>query len=110
MPGARTIENTEALVAEARRRTGGRLLNLMTSDDYPAYETAILHAHGETVTPPRTGRPGRPVAPYQVPPAGLNYAVVTKRREKGRGVVDFPTDCERGVKGYPARSYSTGDR
>ena len=86
MPGARTIENTEALVEDTRRRTGGRLMNLMTSDDYPAYETAILHAYGETVTPPPTGKPGRPKAPYQVPPAGLNYAVVTKRREKGRVV------------------------
>lgn len=86
MPGARTIENTEALVEEFRRRTGGRLMGLMTSDDYPAYETAILHAYGETITPPRTGKPGRPKAPYQAPPEGLNYAVVTKRREKGRVV------------------------
>ncbi len=86
MPGARTIENTEALVGEFRRRTGGRLMNLMTSDDYPAYETAILHAYGETVTPPRTGKPGRPKAAYQAAPAGLSYAVVTKRREKGRVV------------------------
>lgn len=86
MPGARTIENTEALVGEFRRRTGGRLMNLMTSDDYPAYETAILHAYGETVTPPRTGEPGRPKAPYRAAPAGLSYAVVTKRRQKGRVV------------------------
>ena len=43
IPGARTIENTEALVADFHRRTEGRLMNLMTSDDYPAYETAILH-------------------------------------------------------------------
>ena len=86
VPGARTVENTEALVEDFRRRTGGRLMNLMTSDDYPAYETAILHAYGETVTPPRTGKPGRPKAPYQAPPAGLNYAMVTKRREKGRVV------------------------
>jgi IS1 family transposase len=86
VPGARTIENTEALVEEFRRRTGGRLLNLMTSDDYPAYETAILHAYGETITPAPTGKPGRPRAPFQVPPAGLSYAVVTKRREKGRVV------------------------
>ncbi len=86
VPGARTIENTEALVAEFRRRTGGRLMNLMTSDDYPAYETAILHAYGETITPPRTGRPGRPKAPYKAPPAGLTYAVVTKKRRKGRVV------------------------
>jgi hypothetical protein len=90
VPGARTIENTEALVGDTRRRTGGRLLNLMTSDDYPAYETAILHAYGETVIPPPTGKPGRPRAPYQVPPSGLNYAVVTKRREKGR-VVEIGT-------------------
>jgi len=90
VPGARTIENTEALVEETRRRTGGRLMNLMTSDDYPAYETAILHAYGETVTPARTGKPGRPKAAYEVPPEGLNYAVVTKRREKGR-VVEIGT-------------------
>jgi IS1 family transposase len=86
IPGARTVENTEALVEDFRRRTGGRVMNLMTSDDYPAYEGAILHAYGETVTPPRTGRPGRPKAPYKAPPAGLNSAVVTKRREKGRVV------------------------
>jgi hypothetical protein len=86
VPGARTVENTEALVADFRRRTEGRLMDLMTSDDYPAYEAAILHAYGQTVTPPRTGRPGRPKAPYVAPPAGLNYAVVTKRRERGRVV------------------------
>jgi IS1 family transposase len=90
VPGSRTIENTEALVADCRRRTEGRLMNLMTSDDYPAYETAILHAYGETITPPRTGKPGRPRAPYQVPPPGLTYATVTKRREEGR-VVEIGT-------------------
>ncbi len=90
IPGARTIENTEALVADFHRRTEGRLMNLMTSDDYPAYETAILHAYGATVTPPRTGKRGRPKAPYQAPPPGLTYATVTKRREKGR-VVELGT-------------------
>jgi IS1 family transposase len=86
VPGKRTAEGTAALVAEFRRRTGGRLMDLMTSDDYPAYETAILHAYGETITPPRTGKPGRPRAPYRAPPPGLTYATVTKRREKGRVV------------------------
>jgi IS1 family transposase len=86
VPGKRTAANTEALVEEFRRRTGGRLMNLMTSDDYSAYEGAILNAYGRTVTPPRTGKPGRPKAPYKAPPPGLNYAVVTKRREKGRVV------------------------
>ena len=45
-------------------------MDLMTSDDYPAYEAAILHAYGETVTPPRTGKPGRPKAPYKAAAAG----------------------------------------
>jgi len=86
VPGARTIENTKLLVANARRRTGGRLMNLMTSDDYPAYETAILHAYGETTTPPPTGKPGRPRGSVRKVPEGLTYAVVEKVREKGRVV------------------------
>ena len=35
VPGARTIEDTEALVEDTRARAGRRLLDLMTSDDYP---------------------------------------------------------------------------
>jgi hypothetical protein len=77
-------------VEEFRRRTGSLLMNLMTSDDYAAYGAAILHAYGETITPPRTGKRGRPRAPYQVPPPGLTYATVTKRRGKGR-VVEIGT-------------------
>jgi IS1 family transposase len=86
VPGARDVENTEALVAEFRRRTGGRTMELMTSDSYPAYETAIRAAYGEMVAPPRTGKPGRPKAPYTVPRAGPTYATVEKRRQKGRVV------------------------
>ena len=63
VPGKRTVESTEAVVEEFRRRTGGRLMNLMTSDDYPAYETAILHAYGETITPPRTELPATSQCP-----------------------------------------------
>jgi hypothetical protein len=86
VPGARDVEGTEALVGEARRRTGGRIMRLLTSDAYPAYESAILRAYGDEVTPPRTGRPGRPRAPYRVPPEGLTYATVEKVRKKGRVV------------------------
>lgn len=86
VPGARDIENTEALVAEFHRRTEGRTMELMTSDGYPAYETTILQTYGETVTPPRTGKPGRPQASFMVPRAGLTYATVEKRRGKGRVV------------------------
>ena len=86
VPGKRTAENVAAVVEDFRRRTAGRLMDLMTTDGYPAYEAAILNAYGQTVTPPRTGKPGRPRAPYKVPPPGLTYAVVEKTREKGRVV------------------------
>ncbi len=86
VPGARGLEEAEAVVADFHRRTGGRVMDVMTTDGYPAYETAILQVYGETVTPGPTGRPGRPKAPYQAVPAGLNYATVEKRREKGRVV------------------------
>jgi hypothetical protein len=84
--GERTAENVVAVVNDFKRRTGGRLMDLITTDGYPAYEDAFLDAYGETVTPPRTGRRGRPRAPYKVAPEGLTYAVVEKAREKGRVV------------------------
>ena len=86
VPGARDAENVEAVVGEVKRRTGGRVLDLMTSDDYPAYETAILNAYGQEVLTTPTGRPSRKMAPAKVPPPGLNYATVEKRRERGRVV------------------------
>ncbi len=86
VPGARTVENTEAVVEDFKRRTAGRPMNLITSDEYSAYEGAILRAYGRTVTPARTGRPGRPKSPCLVPGPGLKYAVVEKTRERGRVV------------------------
>jgi IS1 family transposase len=86
VPGERTAENVVAVVEDVKRRTGGRLMDLITTDGYPAYEEAILNAYGETITPPRTGKRGRPRAPYKVAPEGLTYAVVEKTREKGRVV------------------------
>ena len=59
----RTDENVAAVVNDFRRRTGGRLMDLITTDGDPAYEAAILDAYGETITPPRTGKRGRPRAP-----------------------------------------------
>jgi hypothetical protein len=76
VPGARGAENVEAVVGEAKQRTGGRVLDLITSDDYPTYETAILHAYGQEVTTTPTGRPSRTMTPAKVPPPGLNYATV----------------------------------
>lgn len=50
------------------------------------HRTALLNAYGETVVPPRTGKPGRPRGPSQVPPPDLRYATVHKTRRKGRVV------------------------
>jgi IS1 family transposase len=86
VPGARVAESAEAAVADFQRRTKGRIMDLMTSDDYPVYETAILHAYGQEVTITPTGRPSRRMTPAKVPPPGLTYATVEKRREKGRVV------------------------
>jgi hypothetical protein len=40
-PGARSIEDAEAIVIEVERRLGGETPDVMNSDEYPAYETAI---------------------------------------------------------------------
>jgi hypothetical protein len=86
VPGARDAESVEEVVSEVKDRTGGRVLDLVTSDDYPAYETAPLEAYGQEVTTTATGRPSRKLVPERVPPPGMSYATVEKRREKGRVV------------------------
>jgi len=90
VPGKRTAANTARLVEDFKERTGGRPMNLITSDEYAPYKTAILKAYGKEVTPPQTGKPGRPRGSYHVPPPELNYATVHKTRKKGRVVnIDF---------------------
>jgi len=86
VPGKRTAAKTEALVQDVHRRTGGRMLDLWVSEEYPAYKPAILHTYGETIIPPRTGKPGRPKKPYTVAPGGLHYATVHKTQHKRRVV------------------------
>jgi IS1 family transposase len=98
VPGKRTEEKVQALVQDFQERTGGRLMNLLTSDEYTAYKTAIFAAYAEVREQPRTGRPGRPKSPQKVLPKGLKYATVHKERENGR-VVKVTT---RVVFGTPA--------
>lgn len=86
MVGKRTSEATRALVRDFRRRTGHRVMRLMTSDEYPAYEEVIREAYGVRVVPPRTGRPGRPRKAYTGPDPRLVYATVHKERENNRVV------------------------
>src|SRR4029077_6150066 len=86
VPGERTTESVQELVSDVKGRLGGRAPKLITTDEYSAYEGAILEAFGTEVVPPRTGKRGRPRKPYKVAPAGLHYATVHKTRKKGRGV------------------------
>ena len=83
----------------------GRAPALITTDEYSAYEGAILEAFGTEVVPLRTGQPGRPRKPYKVPPAGLNYATVHKTRKKGR-VVEVATRVIFGTAATVAADWS----
>jgi len=86
VPGKRTAKNIEKLVQDFKKRTGQRLMNLITSDEYKPYKKAILKAYGKKTMPPHTGKRGRPKGSRRVPPKGLKYATVHKRRRKGRVV------------------------
>jgi len=84
--GRRTEDLTFQLVADFHERTGGRVMDLMMSDEYSVYAAAILEIYGVEVVPARTGRPGRPPQPHREVPEELTYATVHKEREGGRVV------------------------
>lgn len=84
--GPRTEELTELLVEDFHARTQGRLMDLMSSDEYPTYPKVIAEVYGVEVVPERTGRRGRPEVPYKEIPEGLVYATVHKNREGNRVV------------------------
>jgi len=89
VPGKRTLENTNKLVAEMKKRTGGKQLDLIASDEYKPYKTAILQHYGDAIQPERKGvvcaaTDSRLPKPVMVPSKGLNYVVVHKTRENGK--------------------------
>jgi IS1 family transposase len=87
VPGARTAENAQAIVAEVKERTGEAPPALWTRDELPAYTAAIETTFGVPVPPPVRRGPGRPrVVPELDLPEGLCYATVHKERENGRVV------------------------
>ena len=59
VPGKRTSETVRQLVTDFKQHTEGRVMNLMTTDEYPVYETAILEAYGKD-SPARTHGQTRP--------------------------------------------------
>ena len=86
VPGKRTEDKVHRLVQDFKARTGGRIMNLMTTDEYSAYKAAIFDAYAVEKPVPRTGRPGRPKKPRKVLPKKLKYATVHKERQNGRVV------------------------
>ena len=86
VPGKRTEDKTHQLVQDFKERTGGRIMNLMTSDEYPVYKTAIFEAYAVEQEQPRTGRRGRPRKAKKILPKKLSYATVHKERKNGRVV------------------------
>src|SRR5207253_831473 len=93
--GKRLQENAEMLLKDVKTRLPG-VPELISSDEWPGYPEAIKEVFGVEVTPPRTGKPGRPAGPRKEIPEGLNYATVHKRREKGR-VVEVVTKVVMGA-------------
>ncbi len=85
VPGARSIENAEAIVAEVKDRTGEESPRLSTSDEDPAYESAVETAFGASA-PPKSGPGRRPIVPARQLPDELIYAAVHKEREEDRVV------------------------
>jgi IS1 family transposase len=83
--GKRLRVNAEMLLEDVKPRLPGTPA-LITSDEWSSYPEAIQEVFGVEVTPPRTGKPGRPAGPRKEVPGGLNYATVRKRRVKGRVV------------------------
>jgi hypothetical protein len=102
--GKRTTENAVLLLEGVKRRLGGRVPELVTSDEFAAYPEALLAVFGQTVVPPRTGKPGRPAGPRVEPPAGLRYTTVHKARRKGR-VVRVESRAVFGSAGPASTSY-----
>jgi IS1 family transposase len=79
--GKRTEENVRRLVDDFYERTDGRPINLMTSDEYPAYAAAIAERYADP-PPAQDGTAG--AAEGASLPEWLAYATVHKVRENNR--------------------------
>ena len=83
VPGKRTAENCEKLVADVKRRTGGRGDILFTSDEHAPYTGALEKVYGQDVPVPKRPGPGRPPKAQKIMPPEMCYGTVRKTREKG---------------------------
>lgn len=106
VPGKRTRANVRGLVEDFHRRTRGRVMRLITSDEYKPYREAVLETYGETYPRRRRGTRGRHPKPGRRAPQGLLYAVVRKHRRKGR-VVRVTTNLVYGTQSALDRALAT---
>jgi IS1 family transposase len=83
--GKRTQEHADLLLKRVVHVTDEHI-PFFTSDQLPAYHTALLQAYGEWYQPERQGERGRYPALRRKPLPNLLYAQVVKRRDKGRVV------------------------
>jgi IS1 family transposase/transposase-like protein len=83
--GKRTLRYARRLLFRLQSTTAGHI-PFFTSDALPHYADALLDVYGVWVRPPRKGPRGRFPKPRRGPPPDLCYAVVVKKREKGRVV------------------------
>jgi IS1 family transposase len=91
VPGARTEESARAIVTEVEQRVNCDPPPMMTSDEYPAYATAIEEVFSEPVPAPPRRKPGRPrVVPERRLPEAVTYATVHKHRESGHVIAVEP--------------------
>lgn len=86
VPGKRTCENCDKVVADVKQRTGGRSDILLTSDEHKPYVGAVQKTYGRDVAVPKRPGRGRPPKPRRVMPPELGYATVHKTRKEGRVV------------------------
>lgn len=87
--GKRTLPHARRLVFRLKSATDGQI-PFFTSDELPHYADALLEVYGQWGQPTRQGTRGRLPHPRRVPLPDLCYAVVVKKREKGR-VVEVTT-------------------
>jgi IS1 family transposase len=87
IPGARTGENSNAIVAKVSQQLGGKPPELMTSDEYAPYTTAIETTFSKPEPAPRERKPGRPrILPERRLRDDVTYATVHKHRENNHVV------------------------
>ncbi|MBI2937247.1 MAG: hypothetical protein HYY22_03485 [Thaumarchaeota archaeon] len=86
--GKHTKEDAEEFIRGIKERSNGAAPPLLfTSDELKEYPSAIKACYAQEVSPPKTGRRGRPrTRPVQLIEKGLLYAQVQKTREKNRVV------------------------